>query len=78
MRVYVHSIVLPFLAFITINKWRGILYLRSADPKARQIGVVASAFLVLSTAFVVWYTISLARSFSESIVENMNAGFGGY
>ena len=36
--LYALSIIMPMICFLAINQWRGMKYMKSADPQAKQIG----------------------------------------
>jgi hypothetical protein len=73
--IYLHSIILPMIVFISISKWRGLKYSKSSDPKTRMIGIVAWVLLILSTIFLFWLTwyetIKLQEAFQTSM-DQMN------
>ena len=66
--LYAFSIILPFLGYLVIGYWQGIRYLRSADPKAKQIGIIALALLLASSAVMLWYSYYLFELFMKNIV----------
>lgn len=77
-KIYAHSIILPIIAFITITKWQGVQYLKSDDKKAREVGLIASTLLALSSVFVVWYVIRLTNSITQASLDGINADLEGY
>lgn len=52
--LYVFSLVLPWILFIYIKRWKGIKYLRSKEPKAKIVGIIACILLILSILAAVW------------------------
>jgi len=52
--LYAFSIILPIIAFIGVTRWAGIKYMKSNDPTAKQIGIVALVLLILSTVITYW------------------------
>ncbi len=52
--LYGFSIVLPVICYLAIGYWQGIKYMQSADPKAKQIGVIALVLLLISSAITFW------------------------
>lgn len=68
LKLYGFSIILPSLCFLFITKWEGINYLRSSDTKARTIGALACALLILSTILTFWYAYSIAKTMVEKTI----------
>jgi hypothetical protein len=71
--LYLHSIVLPLILFLTISKWRGQRYFRSQDPKERQIGLIAWTLLILSTVGIIWYAYVWTQQQIQQSVNDINA-----
>jgi hypothetical protein len=71
--LYVLSIIMPVICFLAINQWRGMKYMRSADPKAKQIGIIATALMAVSTVVVVWVGII----WTEQLISSMTGGLMG-
>jgi hypothetical protein len=71
--LYALSIIMPVICFLAINQWRGMKYLKSADPQAKQIGIVATVLMAVSTVIVVWLGIIL----TEQLVSSMTGGLMG-
>jgi len=68
--LYGFSIVLPIIAFLLVSKWQGMKYMRSDDPVAKQIGIVAAVLMALSTIisfwlFFVWLNQAVQSSLSS-------------
>jgi hypothetical protein len=74
--LYVFSIILPMICFIYVTKWHGITYLKSQDPKAKQIGVIACILLALSTLLTIYLAYVLTQQLIQSSVNSINADFG--
>jgi hypothetical protein len=70
--IYLHSIILPFIVFITISKWRGLKYSRSSDSKVRLVGIIAWILLVLSTAFLFWGTWYVTIQLQNELQTSLN------
>jgi hypothetical protein len=73
--LYAFSIILPFICFIAVTKWKGLLYYRSHDPKAKSMGTVAWALLILSTIALCWFTYVWTQEMIQSTVNSINADF---
>ncbi len=77
--IYLFSAVLPWIAYLAITKWQGMKYIRSSDPRARAIGYLALAILVLSSIIAIWLTtVWINQSISSAVSSVNNLGsFGG-
>ena len=64
--LYGFSIVLPLICYLAIGYWRGIKYMQSADPKAKQIGIIALVLLLLSSGITFWLGIVWIQNAIES------------
>ena len=64
--LYAFSLILPWIAYLAITKWQGIKYLRSADPKSRQIGIIALGLLIASSVLAFWLTYVWVEGFLQS------------
>ena len=71
--LYAWSIILPLLAFISIHKWPGVKYYKSADPKTKQIGQIACALLLISTIVTLWLAVVWTQSAIKSATDNLTA-----
>ena len=71
--VYVHSIILPMLLFITVTKWKGYTYYKSEDPKAKQIGTIAIVLMVLSLLITCWLAYVWTMDTIQSSINSINA-----
>jgi hypothetical protein len=70
--IYLHSLILPMIVFISISKWRGLKYSKSSDPKTRMIGIVAWILLIASTIFLFWLTWYETVKLQEAFQTSMN------
>jgi len=59
--IYTLSIILPMFLFIFVTKWPGMKYIKSNDPKTKQIGQIAWALIIISTILTVWLTSVLTQ-----------------
>jgi hypothetical protein len=75
-KLYLHSIILPMIVFITSSKWLGFKYFKSEDKKAKQIGAIAIALVVLSTALICWYAYVWTQDTIQASIAGINADFG--
>ena len=73
IKVYLHSIILPMIVFITISKWQGYKYYKSDNPEAKQIGVIAIALIVFSTLILCWFAYVWTQDAIQSSVNSINA-----
>lgn len=71
-KIYFHSIILPWIIFITISKWKGTEYLKSKDTKEKQVGIIAISLLILSTIFTVWMAYVFTQEMIQSSVNSIN------
>jgi len=76
--IYAFSLVLPMVAFIFVTKWPGLKYYKSNDPKAKQIGQIAWAILIISTIAVIWFAITWTQKTIQSSINSINTDMGGY
>jgi len=72
IRLYAFSIILPMICFIFVTRWQGVKYFKSGDPKAKQIGQVAWALLILSTIITVWLVVVWTQNYINSTVAGLN------
>ena len=75
--IYAFSIILPMLCFLFVTKWPGVKYFKSNDPKAKQIGQVAWALLIISTIVTVWLAVVWTQNYINSTVAGINADMSG-
>lgn len=77
--LYGFSIILPVIAYLAITKWQGIKYIRSSDEKAKQMGYIALALLLLSSIIVFWWTYVWIQGYVASSLSDLNnlGGLGG-
>ena len=71
--IYIYSIILPMICFITVKKWPGIKYFKSKEPKAKRIGQIAWALIILSTIVTIWLATIFTQMAVKSTTEKMNA-----
>ncbi len=71
--LYVHSIILPMLLFLSISKWKGYKYFKSDEPKAKQIGTVAVVLLVASTVITFYLAYVWTVATVNSSIDSVNA-----
>lgn len=76
LKLYLFSIFLPFIAYIMIGKWHGLRYARSNDGKARVVGYIACALLILSTIGGVWYTVVAVQNAVTAATQDINEVMG--
>jgi len=76
--IYAFSIILPMLCFIFIRKWPGVKYVKSSDPKTKQIGYVAWTLLILSTFLTIWLAYVWTQNAIQSSIESINMDFGDF
>ena len=76
--LYGFSIVLPIMCYLAIGYWQGIKYIESPDPKAKQIGFIALALLLISSAITFWISVQWLNGQIQSAVNTTNvSGLGG-
>ncbi len=71
--IYALSIIMPAIAFLAIKYWPGMKYLRSPDWKTKQIGIIASILMAVSTIAIVWWLIV----WTEGLIQVMTGGLMG-
>jgi hypothetical protein len=71
--LYAFSVVLPSICYLAIGYWRGIKYLESADPKAKQIGIIALALLLVSSAITFWIGIVWIQNMLQSAMTSVGS-----
>ena len=70
------SIITPPLCFLTIGRWHGVKYLKADDPKAKEIGFIATALLVISTFAVIWFLYAFTSQLIQSLTGGLLGGSG--
>jgi hypothetical protein len=70
--LYAFSAVLPWIAYLAITKWPGIKYLRSPDPRAKQMGVIMLVLLVASSVVAVWLTTVWIQGYIQQSLNDVN------
>ena len=71
--LYAFSIILPWICFIMITRWQGITYVRSSDPKTRQIGIIACVLLAASTFLTFWIAYVTLVNMVQSQIASVNS-----
>jgi hypothetical protein len=71
--LYIFSIILPMLGFLFITKWKGWKYYKSQDPRTHQIGTIAIALVIISTAGTIWYAYVWTQQAIQSSVASINS-----
>jgi hypothetical protein len=74
--IYAFSIVLPMILFIFVTRWPGVKYFKSLDPKAKRIGQIAWALLIISTIVTIWLVYVWTQQTIQSSINSINADFG--
>jgi hypothetical protein len=75
--LYGFSIILPLICYLAIGYWKGIKYMESADPAAKQIGIIALVLLLVSSALVFWWGIVWIQGMISSAITSVG-NIGGY
>lgn len=75
--LYAFSVVLPWILYIAVTRWRGLRYLRSPDPRARQIGTIAAVFLALSSVLMIWSCYESFVLVQNYLQQSLNSGLDG-
>ena len=75
--IYLFSLILPSLCFMFISHWPAVKYVKSKDPKAKRIGVVAWTLLLLSTLVTFWFIISWTIQTTQSLSNSISSDLGG-
>ncbi len=75
--IYAFSIILPIIAFLAVSRWPGVKYIKSADPEAQQIGVIAAVLMGISTIVSFWLAIVWIQQTVQSSVNSVG-NLGGY
>jgi hypothetical protein len=76
--IYALSVIMPMIAYLGLHYWPGVKYLRSPDPSAKQIGMIAIALMAISTVVTFWWGIVWLQGFIQSSVNNVGNLGGGY
>ncbi len=74
--IYAFSIILPMILFIFVTKWPGVKYFKSLDPKAKRIGQIAWALLIISTIVTIWLGYVFTQKMIDASLDSINADFG--
>jgi hypothetical protein len=76
--IYAFSIILPMICFIFVTRWPGVKYYKSEDPKAKKIGQIASALLILSTIITIVLVYIGTQKIIQSSINSINTDLGGF
>ena len=77
VKLYAFSIILPAICFLFVTRWQGMKYVRSQDPKARQMGQIAWVLIILSTIFLIWLAVVWTQNEIQSQINAINTDFSG-
>ena len=75
--IYLFSVILPMICFLFVTRWPGVKYYKSDDPKAKLIGQVAWALLIISTIITIWLIYVWTTQMIQSSINSINTDFGG-
>jgi hypothetical protein len=70
--IYAFSLILPVICYLAISYWPGVKYIKSEDPEAKQIGVIAAVLLGISTIVTFWWGIVWIQQTVQSQVNSVN------
>ena len=70
--LYAFSIILPWIAYLAITKWKGIKYLRAPSAQAKQIGLIALVLLVVSSIIMFWLTTMWVQGYIQQSLNSVN------
>ncbi len=71
--VYALSLLLP-----PLNLPWTIRYLKSSDPKAKIVGWVSLALMIISVVFAIWLSIGLTKSIQSQVEQKLKMYQGYY
>lgn len=74
--IYAFSIILPMILFIFVTRWPGVKYFKSSDRKAKLIGQIAWALLIVSTIITIWLVYIWTQQMIQSSINSINVDFG--
>ncbi|MFZ1019794.1 MAG: zinc ribbon domain-containing protein [Minisyncoccia bacterium] len=75
--IYAFSVILPMICFIFVTRWPGVKYYKSEDLKAKRIGQIAWALLILSTIITIVLVYVWTQKMIQSSIDSINTDFGG-
>ena len=75
--IYALSIAMPWIAFLALSYWPGIKYMRSGDESAKQIGIIATVLMALSTIFMLWALVTWTQELVQSSLNSVG-NLGGF
>lgn len=76
-KLYAWSIITPALLFISLRQWDGMKYLRSSDPQAKQIGIIAAVLMALTTVVLIWLSVESFFWFEQWVASQTGNLMGG-
>ena len=78
--IYALSVLMPWIAFLAVSYWPGVKYIRSDSEEAKQIGIIASVLMAISTIVMLWLLITWTQQLVQSSLNNVGnlGGLGGF
>lgn len=76
LSLYLFSILLPFIAFLFVTRWKGFKYLRQENTQAKVIGLIATLLLFGTTFLSFWYAYHLTVQVVQSTMSDVNSALG--
>ena len=73
VQLYGLSIIMPLICYLAIGYWKGIRYARSDDPKARQMGWIAIALIIISSVVLFWLTAVWLNSVIQETTSSLGS-----
>ena len=70
--LYVFSIILPMICFLFAGRWKGIKYVKSHDPKAKMMGYISIALIIISTGIIMWLAITWTNQYIQDQINSLN------
>ncbi len=74
--LYIFSAILPLMGFLFVTRWHANKYVKSDDPKAKQIGILAWSILIISTIITIYFVYVWTMSYINSTISGINSDFG--
>lgn len=73
-------VIMPLTGYLAYKHWQGITYIKSGDPKARRIGIVATVLLIATIVVVIWLTWAGTMQLRKYVEEQQSGlnGLGGF
>ena len=69
--IYALSIAMPWLAFLVLSYWPGIKYMKSDNEYTKQIGIIATVLMAISTIVTFWSLIVWTEAYVQSSVNSI-------